>query len=118
MEIKRETHIVDAKGLSLGRMATRIATLLQGKHKTDYQSHIDAGDNVIVKNFDQIKYTGNKQKGKIYFHYSGYPGGMKKITLEKLLEKSPQKVLFLAVSRMLPKNKLQARMMKRLKIEK
>ncbi len=118
MEIKRETHTIDAKGISLGRMATKIAILLQGKNKTNYQPHIDAGDNVVVKNFDQVKFTGNKQKGKLYFHYSGYPGGMKKITLERLLQKNPQKVLFLAVSRMLPKNKLQARMMKRLKIEK
>ncbi|MDD5220996.1 MAG: 50S ribosomal protein L13 [Candidatus Paceibacterota bacterium] len=118
MEIKRETHTIDAKGMSLGRMATKIALLLQGKHKTDYQPHLDAGDNVIVKNFDQIKFTGTKEKVKKYFHYSGYPGGMKSITLEKLFEKSPEKVLFLAVSRMLPKNKLQARMMKRLKIEK
>ena len=117
-QIKRETHIIDAKGLSLGRMATKIATVLQGKNKTDYQPHLDCGDYVTVKNFDQVEYTGNKEKTKVYYHYSGYPSGMKKITLEKLLIKSPQKVLFLAVSRMLPKNKLQARMMKRLKIEK
>jgi large subunit ribosomal protein L13 len=117
-QIKREKHTIDAKGLSLGRMATKIATILQGKHKTDYLPHLDAGDYVTVKNFDQVKFTGNKEKGKNYYHYSGYMSGMKTITLEKLMQKSPQKVLFLAVSRMLPKNKLQARMMKRLKIEK
>jgi large subunit ribosomal protein L13 len=117
-KIKRETHIIDAKGLSLGRMSTKIAILLQGKNKTDYQPHIDAGDNVVVKNFDQVRLSGNKVKTKTYYHYSGYPSGMKEITLEKLFAKNPQKVLMLAVSRMLPKNKLQARMMKRLKIEK
>jgi len=118
IKVKRDTHIVDAKGMSLGRMATKVALLLQGKQKPDYEKYRDAGDNVVVKNFDQIKITGNKLKNKIYYHHTGYLGGLKSIALGDLIKKSPIKVLQLAVSRMLPKNKLQARMMKRLKIEK
>ena len=116
--ITRETHLIDAKGLALGRMASKIAILLQGKNKPNYLPYNDCGDFVKVKNFDQIKITGKKRKDKIYYHYSGYLGGLKEISLEKLIQKSPIKVLQLAVSRMLPKNKLQAKMMKRLSISK
>jgi len=114
--IKRETHIIDAKDVSLGRMSSKIAILLQGKNKPDYLPYNDCGDYVKVKNFDQIKITGKKGKNKTYYHYSGYLGGLKEITLGKLMQKNPLKVLQLAVSRMLPKNKLQAKMMKRLKM--
>lgn len=114
--MERNTHIIDATNQPLGRLATRIAVLLRGKHKPSFLSHQDAGDFVEVKNIEKIKLTGKKKKGKVYYRYSGYPGGLKKRTLEQLFEQSPALVLRKAVYGMLPKNKLRARQIKRLKI--
>jgi len=117
-QIKRETHIIDAKGKVLGRLASEIAILLQGKHKADYLPYLDKGDFVVVKNIKDVVISGKKSRQKKYYHYSGYPGGLKEITMEKLFEKKPGEVLKKAVLGMLPKNKLRKNFIKRLKIEK
>ena len=116
-EINRLTHTVDAQGRILGKLAVEISLLLRGKDKVDYAPYKDIGDIVIVKNIDKLKFTGKKMAQKKYYHYSGYPGGLKEITLEKLFAKNPEKVLREAVLGMLPKNKLRERMIKRLKVE-
>ena len=113
----RKTHILDAKDKVLGRLATRIAVLLRGKHKSHFSFHKDVGDFVIVKNVEKIRLTGKKMEEKKYYRHSGYPGGLKEISLKKLFEKDPAQVLKKAVWGMLPKNKLRHRQIKRLKIE-
>lgn len=117
-QTKRETHIIDAAGKPLGRIATQIAILLRGKHKPQYQPHLDIGDFVVVKNVDKIRLTGKKFDKKVYYRHSGYLGGLKEIPLKKLFEKDPSLVLKKAVWGMLPKNKLRAKMIKRLQFEK
>jgi len=116
--IKRNWHLFDAREESFGRMASKIAVLLRGKNKVDFAPHIDGGDFVVVVNSDNLKYTGNKKDGKIYYHYSGYMGGMKEITLGDQIKKDSRKVIEDAVFGMLPKNKLRNEMMKRLKVYK
>ncbi len=116
--MKRETHTIDVDGKVLGRVATEIATFLRGKHKTEFAPYKDIGDFVKVQNIRKIKITGKKLKQKKYFHYSGYPGGMKEMPMGKLFSKDPGEVLKKAVWGMLPKNKLRAKQIKRLKIEK
>jgi len=115
-DIKRNWYLIDAEGKTLGRLATKVAKILRGKHKPIYTPYVDTGDGVIVINVSKIKVTGKKLKEKIYRFYSGYPGGLKEIPLEKLLNKSPEKVLRLAVKRMLSGNPLGRRMLKKLKI--
>jgi len=114
-EITRATHILDAANQSLGRLASQIALLLQGKNKPNYVPYWDQGDEVIVKNIDKIKWTGRKLEQKKYYRYSGYPGGLKTKKLNELWQKNPQEVLRRAVWQMLPKNKLRKEMIKRLK---
>ncbi|MFQ5956375.1 MAG: 50S ribosomal protein L13 [Candidatus Brocadiales bacterium] len=109
-------HVVDAEGKVLGRIATRIATVLQGKHKPQYTPHVDTGDFVIVVNAQKVKLTGNKLKDKTYKRYSGYPGGLKTKPAGEMLEKHPDRVIRLAVRRMLPKSKLGEKMIKKLKV--
>lgn len=113
----RKTHTFDATDQILGRLASRVAYLLMGKHKRDYAPNKDEGDEVIIKNAAGIRLTGRKLQQKEYKHFSGYPGGLKRIRLETMLKESPKKLLQLAISRMLPKNRLRSRMIKRLKIE-
>lgn len=108
--------IVDAKGQTLGRLATQVATLLIGKHKPEYSPHVISGDVVVVINAGKIKVTGNKLEAKKYYRHSGYPGGLKTKSLEELLSTKPELVIKNAVARMLPKNKLQAKMLLNLKI--
>jgi large subunit ribosomal protein L13 len=115
-DVRRNWWVVDAAGKILGRLATKIAYVLMGKHKRDYTPYIDNGDFVIVVNAEKIKVTGKKLKDKIYYHHTGYLGHLKSISLEKLLEKHPERVIMLAVKRMLPKNKLQKKRLKRLKV--
>jgi large subunit ribosomal protein L13 len=115
-DIERKWHTIDAGGQVLGRLATRIATLLQGKHKPIYARHADVGDFVIVTNAGKLRVTGKKLEQKVYFRHSGYSGGDKYETLGKMMSDNPERVLELAVSGMLPKNKLRANYMKRLKI--
>lgn len=116
--VDRKWHLVDATGQVLGRMATRIALLLMGKRKPGYSPHLDLGDFVVVINAEKVKVTGKKLKDKIYYHHSGYPGGLKQRTFKELLEKHPERIIELAVKRMLPKNRLGRKMLKRLKVYK
>lgn len=115
-ELKREWHLLDAKGEVLGRLATRVAVLLIGKHKKDYVPHQDVGDNVVVINAREVRVTGRKEKQKVYWRHSGYPGGLKSITLGELREKDPTKIIKLAVYNMLPGNRLRRGRMLRLKV--
>ncbi len=117
MEIKRETHIIDATNKVSGRLATQIAILLRGKHKPDFFPYKNMGDSVLVKNVNKMKFTGKKMEKKIYFRHSGYLGGLKAIPMRRIFEKNPAIILKKAVWGMLPKNKLRAKIIKRLKIE-
>ncbi len=114
--IKRNWHIIDVKGKILGRVTPEIGKLLQGKHKYDYVSYLDVGDYVVVINAKDVEVSGKKSLDKVYTSYSGYPGGLKKITFEKLLLKKPSEIIRHAVSGMLPKNKLRDKRLARLYI--
>ncbi len=115
-EIRREWHVVDADGATLGRLATRIATLLRGKHRATFSTHIDTGDPVIVVNASKIKVTGRKLQAKQYVRHSGYPGGMRTESLERLLSRRPEEVIRRAVRGMLPQNRLGEQMMRKLHV--
>src|SRR2546421_9398636 len=115
-EAAREWYFVDAEGQTLGRLATRIADTLRGKGKPQYTPHVDTGDFVIVVNAEKITVTGNKLDQKQYFRHSGYPGGLRSRTLREQLERRPTEVLRVAVKGMLPKNRLAAKQLTKLKI--
>jgi large subunit ribosomal protein L13 len=115
-DIQREWYVVDAAGQTLGRLATRVAHILRGKHKPIYSRSIDTGDYVIVVNAEKIRVTGRKLDQKIYYRHSGYPGGLKQITLRNLLQRHPTRVIEHAVRGMLPKNRLGRRMFKKLRV--
>ncbi len=115
-DVQRDWYIIDATDKVLGRMASRIAMVLQGKTKPTYTPHVDTGDFVIVTNAGKIKLTGNKINEKVYYTHSGYPGGFKEHPIKVWLEKHPDRVVNLAVKRMLPKTKLGNAMLKKLKI--
>ena len=115
-DIKREWHIIDASDKVLGRLATRIAGLLIGKHKPMFSRHLDVGDFVVVINAEKVRVTGNKEKQKMYYRHSGYPGGLKSTNLEGMRETHPTRIIEYAVKGMLPQNKLRAKRMKRLRI--
>ena len=115
-EVTRDWYIIDAEGKTLGRMATEIARRLRGKHKPEYTPHVDTGDYIVVINAEKIHVTGNKMKQKTYYHHTGYVGNLKSITLEKLLQKAPTRVIEKAVKGMLPKNPLGRAMFKKLKV--
>jgi large subunit ribosomal protein L13 len=115
-EIERRWYVVDAEGKNLGRLATQIADTLRGKTKPQYTPHVDTGDFVVVVNAEKIAVTGKKLDEKIYYRHSGYPGGLKQRTLREQLERRPTEVLRMAVKGMLPKNRLAARQLTKLKI--
>jgi large subunit ribosomal protein L13 len=115
-EVDQAWLLVDAEGQTLGRMAAEIAHRLRGKHKPEFTSHIDTGDFVVVVNCEKVKVTGNKAKDKIYHAHSGYPGGLKSISFEKLIERAPERVIQNAVKGMLSKNALGRAMFKKLKV--
>lgn len=115
-EITREWHLIDATELPLGRLSTIIATLLIGKGKPTYTPHMDAGDYVVVINAKDVPVTGDKELQKIYYRHSGFPGGIKDARLEEVREKFPERIIEASVKGMLPKNKLQADRMARLKV--
>ena len=115
-EIKRNWHLVDAKDAILGRMASNISSLLIGKHKVNYAPQMDMGDYVVVINAKKIQVTGRKENQKVYHHHSGYPGGFKEIAFAKLKKEQPEKIIELAVKRMLPTNRLKDKRMRRLKV--
>ncbi|MGD8576576.1 MAG: 50S ribosomal protein L13, partial [Thiohalophilus sp.] len=104
--VKRDWYVIDATDKVLGRIATEIARRLRGKHKPEYTPHVDTGDYIIVINADKIAVTGNKESDKMYYHHTGYPGGIKSISLDKQREKAPERILEAAVRGMLPKNPL------------
>lgn len=112
----RKWYLVDAEDQVLGRLASRIAEILQGKHKPIYTPHVDTGDYIVVINAGKIRVTGNKLEQKLYRSYSGYPGGLKEVDLEHVLKENPTLPLKMAVKRMLPKNKLGRKMLKKLKV--
>jgi large subunit ribosomal protein L13 len=115
-EVSRRWILVDAAEAPLGRVATQIATYLTGKYKPTYTPHIDGGDYVVVINAAKAVVTGDKETGKVYYHHTGFPGGIKDATLAEVRAKFPERIIENAVKGMLPKNKLQAERMKRLKI--
>ncbi len=115
-DIKREWHVFDASDKVLGRLATQVASLLMGKHKPTFCRNLDTGDFVIVINADKVRVTGNKAKQKLYYRHSGYPGGLKSISLDKMMQTNPTRVIQHAVKGMLPHNRLGARMLKKLKV--
>ena len=115
-EVRRDWYVVDATNKTLGRLSTEIARRLRGKHKPEYTPHVDTGDYIVVVNAAKIRVTGNKMKDKLYQHHTGYIGNLKTINLEKLLAKAPEEVITRAVKGMLPKNKLGAAMIKKLRV--
>ena len=115
-DVQRDWYVIDATDKVLGRMASRIAMILQGKTKPIYTPHVDTGDFVVVTNAEKIKLTGNKMNEKVYYTHSGYPGGFKEIPIKKWMEKHPDRIVNLAVKRMLPKTKLGSAMLKKLKV--
>jgi len=115
-EVEQKWYLVDAKGKVLGRLATEIATIIRGKNKPQYSPNADLGDFVVVINIDKVKLTGSKLINKIYYKYSGYPGGLKEKTAKEVLEKDPAYILYHAVKGMLPKNKLARQVIKKLKV--
>jgi large subunit ribosomal protein L13 len=115
-DIEREWWVIDAADKTLGRIATQVANLLMGKHKPIYAPHIDTGDYVVVINAAKVKVTGQKAEQKIYYRYSGYPGGLKSPSFKELFSKDPSRVMELAVKGMLPNNRLGRAMFKKLKV--
>jgi large subunit ribosomal protein L13 len=115
-DIQRSWHVVDADGAVLGRMASEVARILRGKHKPIYAPHVDCGDHVIVVNAEKVFVTSNKDEDKEYFRYSGYPGGLSRVTLRDQRERHPDRVVRAAVKGMLPKGRLGRQMMGKLKI--
>ena len=115
-DVQRDWYTIDATDKVPGRMASRIAMILQGKTKPIYTPHVDTGDFVVVTNAEKIKLTGNKINEKMYYTHSGYPGGFKEIPIKKWMEKHPDRIVTLAVKRMLPKTKLGNAMLKKLKV--
>ena len=115
-DIAHEWFVVDASGKTLGRLATEIARILRGKHKPIFSPHVDCGDFVIVVNADKVSVTGNRLDDKIYYRHSGYMGGLKEMSLRRMLDTHPERVLELAVRGMLPKNRLGRKMYKKLKV--
>jgi large subunit ribosomal protein L13 len=115
-DVVKQWYLIDATDRVLGRVASKIANILRGKDKAIFSPHVDTGDFVIVVNAEKVKLTGDKLQGKVYYHHSGYPGGIKAINAEKLLAKKPEELLRRAVKGMLPKNKLGRKIFKKLKV--
>ncbi len=115
-DIERKWYVIDATGLPRGRLASEVARLLKGKHKPTYTPHVDTGDNIVVINASRVVMTGRKEVQKYYYRHSGYPSGIKKIRYDELLQKNPERAVYLAVKRMLPSNRLGRAMLKKLRI--
>lgn len=115
-EVERKWYVIDAEGQTLGRLASRVAAVLRGKHKPGYSPSVDCGDYVIIINADKIRVTGQRLDDKRYYRHSGYPGGIREITLREQLEKFPTRPLEIAIKGMLPKNRLGRKMIKKLKV--
>jgi large subunit ribosomal protein L13 len=104
--VKKDWLLVDAENETVGRLASKVAYLVRGKHKTSYTPHVDCGDNVVIVNAGKVRFTGNKTSEKVYTRYTGYPGGQRTATAKELFASKPERILELAIGRMLPKNKL------------
>ena len=115
-DVTRDWFVVDAADKTLGRLASEIAHRLRGKHKPEYTPHVDTGDYIVVVNAEKIRVTGKKTTDKMYHHHTGYPGGLKSMSFEKLIDKAPERVIQSAVKGMLPKNPLGRAMFKKLKV--
>ena len=115
-EVQHDWYVVDATGKTLGRLATEIARRLRGKHKTSYTPHVDTGDYIVVINAEKVHVTGNKRKGKIYYRHTGYPGGLKEMSFEKMIDHKPEQIIELAVKGMIPRNPLGRSMLSKLKV--
>lgn len=115
-DVDRQWHLVDADGAVLGRLATRIARILMGKHTAQYTPHVDTGDFVVVVNVEKVRLTGRKLDQKVYYHYTGWAGGLRERPVREVLADSPEDVLRLAVRRMLPKTRLGRQMIRKLKL--
>lgn len=115
-EVERKWYVIDAEGKTLGRLATEAATILRGKNKPIYTPHVDTGDYVIVVNAEKVEVTGKKRKEKIYKHHTGYPGGLREVSFEKLQAKKPEEIIRHAVKGMLPDGALGRKMLKKLKV--
>lgn len=114
--VTRDWYVVDANGLTLGRLATELARRLRGKHKPEYTPHVDTGDYIVVVNAEKVKVTGNKAKDKMYYRHTGYIGGIKEISFDKLIDHAPERALQFAVKGMLPRGPLGRAMFKKLKV--
>ena len=114
--VKRDWYVVDASGKTLGRLATEVARRLRGKHKAEYTPHVDTGDYIVVVNSDKVNVTGRKRSDKVYYRHTGYPGGIKSITFDKLVAKDSRRIIEIAVKGMLPKNPLGRAMFRKLKV--
>jgi large subunit ribosomal protein L13 len=114
--VKRDWYVIDADNKVLGRLATEIARRLRGKHKPEYTPHVDTGDYIVVINAKKVAVTGNKETDKMYHHHTGYPGGLKSISLDKQRSKAPERIIEAAVRGMLPKNSLGRAMLRKLKV--
>jgi large subunit ribosomal protein L13 len=115
-DIKQQWYLIDAAGLSLGRLASEVARLLKGKHKPTYTPHLDMGDYIVVINASKVVLTGKKAEQKFYYRHTGYPGGLKKMRYDDLMQRWPERAIYLAVKRMLPSNRLGRAMLRKLKI--
>ena len=115
-DVRRSWYVIDATDRTLGRLSTQIALRIRGKHKAEFTPHVDTGDYVVVINAEKVRVTGNKLDDKFYNHHTGFPGGIKSISLAKLMQKSPEKVVEMAVKGMMPKSKLGRSMISQLKV--
>ena len=114
--VQRSWYVIDAEGQTLGRLATEVARRLRGKHKTEYTPHVDTGDYIVVVNAEKVIVTGRKASDKTYYRHTGHPGGLKEATFAQMIERSPEKVIELAVKGMLPRNPLGRAMYRKLKV--
>ena len=115
-DVTRDWYVVDAEGLTLGRMSTEIARRLRGKHKPEFTPHVDTGDYIVVVNAEKVRVTGNKAKDKMYYRHTGYPGGLRSMSFEKMVEHAPERTIEFAVKGMLPKGPLGRAMYAKLKV--
>lgn len=114
--VQHDWYLIDAEGQTLGRLATEVARRLRGKHKTEYTPHVDTGDYIVIVNAEKVKVTGRKATDKIYYRHTGFPGGLKEASFTQMIERSPEKVIELAVKGMLPRNTLGRTMYRKLKV--
>ncbi len=115
-DVLKKWHVIDADGLVVGRLASRVASILRGKNKPIFTPHVDTGDYVVIVNAAKVRFTGNKLENKIYYRHSGYPGGLKSKTAKDIMKESPEKIIYSAVRGMLPKNTLGRQQFKKLKV--